>query len=105
MTALSHSATFSQKTTLVGAIAGAMEEAFDQRQTVVVLRFRQPHADSTVTMRWRVNSTARPCSVPLTDDGLVVGVLTLERGAEQPFDRGTLEVLEALAAVLGPILT
>ena len=34
----------------------------------------------------------------------MVGVLTLERGAEQPFDRGTLEVLEALAAVLGPIL-
>ncbi len=106
VTALSHSATFSQKTTLVGAIAGAMEEAFDQRQTVVV-----PPLPTTATQIRRAhdelarqfNSVAL-CSVPLTDDGRVVGVLTLERGAEQPFDRGTLDVLEALAAVLGPIL-
>ena len=64
-----------------------------------------PHADSTAhdALARQFNSLAL-CSMPLTDDGLVVGVLTLERGAEQPFDRGTLEVLEALAAVLGPIL-
>ena len=106
VTALSHSATFSQKTTLIGAIAGAMEEAFDQRQTVVVpplpttpTQIRRAHDE----LARQFNSVAL-CSVPLTDDGLVVGVLTLERGAEQPFDRGTLEVLEALAAVLGPIL-
>ena len=47
MTALSHSATFSQKTTLVGAIAGAMEEAFDQRQTGCPSASDNPHADST----------------------------------------------------------
>ena len=106
VTALSHSATFSQKTTLVGAIAGAMEEAFDQRQTVVV----PPLPTTPTQIRRAHDALARQfnslalCSMPLTDDGLVVGVLTLERGAEQPFDRGMLEVLEALAAVLGPIL-
>jgi RND family efflux transporter MFP subunit len=44
------------------------------------------------------------CTVPLTDGTAVVGALTLERPAAQPFDAGAVELCEALAAVAGPLL-
>ncbi|MEK6801415.1 MAG: HlyD family efflux transporter periplasmic adaptor subunit [Nitrospirota bacterium] len=105
LTALSHSSTFSPKTTLVRAITAAMEEALDQRQTIVV-----PPLPTTPTQIRRAHDelvrefhSAALCSVPLSCDGHVTGLLTLERGAEQPFDRTTLDVLEALSAVTGPL--
>lgn len=103
--ALSHSSSFSPKTALVRAITGAMEEALDQRQTVVL-----PPLPTTPTQIRRAHDelvrqfqTLALCSVPMLSDGRVTGVLTLERGAEQPFDRRTLDLLEALSVVAGPL--
>ncbi|MBA5869146.1 MAG: HlyD family efflux transporter periplasmic adaptor subunit [Nitrospira sp. CR2.1] len=103
--ALSHSSTFSPKTTLVRAITAAMEEALDQRHTIVL-----PPLPTTTTKIRRAHDelirefhSATVCSVPLLSDGRVTGLLTLERGAEQPFDRSALDVLEALSAVTGPL--
>lgn len=105
LTALSHNTTFSAKTNLVQVIVAAMEESLDQRQVVVVpplpttpAQIRRAHDE----LGRQFNSGAL-CSVPLLDDGCVIGVLTLERGAEQPFDRSTLDLLEAVSAVVGPI--
>lgn len=105
LTALSHNSTFSAKTTLVQAITAAMEEALDQRQTILLpplpttpAQIRRAH-DELV----RQFHTAAVCSVPLLCDGRVTGVLTVERGAEPSFDRTTLDVLEALSAVTGPL--
>ncbi len=103
--ALSHSSSFSPKTTLARAVTAAMEEALDQRQTIVL-----PPLPTTPTQIRRAHDelvrqfqTGALCSVPLSAEGLVIGVLTLERGAEQPFDRRTLDLLEALSAVIGPL--
>lgn len=105
LTALSHNSTFSSKTTLVRAITAAMEEALDQRQTIVL-----PPLPTTTTQIRRAHDelvrefhSAAVCSVPLSSEGRVTGVLTLERGAEQPFDRRTLDLLEALSVVTGPL--
>ena len=72
LTALSHSSTFSPKTTLVRAITAAMEEALDQRQTIVV-----PPLPTTPTQIRRAHDellrefhSAALCSVPLLCDGL-----------------------------------
>lgn len=104
--ALSHSANFSAKTNLVSAIAAAMEEAADQRQTVVVPAL--PASPTLVTRAhgelMRQFGSDSICSVPLVDQGLVVGVLTLERDAAHPFDRPLLELCEAVASVVGPVL-
>ena len=43
-------------------------------------------------------------TVPLMHAGRAIGALTLERGAGQRFDPPTLELLEGLAAMLGPLL-
>ncbi len=105
LTALSHNSMFSSKTTLVQAITAAMEEAFDQRQTIVLpplsttsAQIRRAH-DELV----RQFHSAAVCSVPLLCDGRVTGVLTVERGAEPSFDRMMLDVLDALSAMTGPL--
>jgi len=104
--ALSHSATFSLKTNLVQAITGAMEETLDQRTTIAFPPL--PTDPVRVTRAHEVLSRefgARAIlSIPLIEHGLVTGVLTLERGADQPFDRSTVDLLEAVGAVSGPVL-
>src|SRR5262245_37608465 len=104
--ALSHSATFSLKTNLVQAITGAMEEALDQRATIAFPPL--PTDPARVTRAHEVLGRefgARAIlSIPLIEHGLVTGVLTLERGADQPFDRSTVDLLEAVGAVSGPVL-
>lgn len=104
--ALSHSAHFNAKTNLLSALAAAMEEAADQRQAVVV-----PPLPASPTLITRAHDdvmrqfgSGSVCSVPLLDQGRVVGVLTLERDADHPFDRQTVDLCEAIAAVAGPVL-
>src|SRR5438105_2825237 len=104
--ALSHSARVSAKTNLLGAIAAAMEEAVDQRQTLV----HPPLPSDPARVTRAHEALARHfgagalCSAPLLEHGHVTGVLTLERGAEQPFDRSLVELVEAAGAVVGPVL-
>lgn len=104
--ALSHSARVTTKTNLVGAIAAAMEEAVDQRRTIVAPPL--PASPALVTCAHeklaRQYGAGAMCSVPLIEQGQVIGVLTFERGADQPFDRSVVDLVEAVGAVVGPIL-
>ncbi len=104
--ALSHSAQFNHKTDLLNAIAASMEEAVDQQQTVLVPAPAGWPAQSTRAhdeLRRRYGA-ASVCSLPLWAHGRIVGVLTCERGGEQLFDRFTVELCEAMAALVGPAL-
>jgi len=104
--AVSHSAHFGKQTNLVRAIGAAMDEALDQRATVVYpLR---PGGEARVT-RVHAELARQPdagaiCTVLLAEGRRFVGALTLERPADQPFDPATVEFCEALAAVAGPML-
>jgi RND family efflux transporter MFP subunit len=102
--AMSHSAVFDEKTNLVNQAALAMNEAFDQRATVlwpepdqgatlITAAIRQYAADS--------GSTAL-CALPLEAEHQVVGVWLLER--DTPFDAAEVDALQTLALALAPIL-
>jgi multidrug resistance efflux pump len=104
--AVSHTSEIKTQTNIVRAVAAAMEEAYDQR--AIVVHPVPPNAATRVTRAHvelaQQQGAGTICSVPLRDAGRVIAVLTLERPAERPFDTTTLELLEALGALVGPIL-
>jgi len=104
--AVSHTANFAKQTNLIRAIGAAMDEALDQRATVVYPE--PPGAEARVTGAHadlaRQSNAGAICTVLFAEGARVVGALTLERGADRPFDRATVEFCEALAAVAGPVL-
>ncbi len=104
--AVSHSAHFDKQTNLVRAIGAAMDEAIDQRGTVVYpsapgheARVVRAHTELA-----RQPEPAAICTIPLIEGRRLVGAMTLERPADRPFDAMTIELCEVLAAVAGPVL-
>jgi hypothetical protein len=104
--AVSHSAQFKERTNLLRGVAAAMEEAIDQGGTVAYPAL--PGSIPAVTRAHeelsRVHGVGATLTVPLAANDKVVGAMTLERSAEHPFDRGTLELCEAVAGLAGPLL-
>jgi hypothetical protein len=104
--ALSHSVEFNDKADLVKVITSAMHEALDQEQTVVVPPVEHPRgliSRAHEELGRRYGSLAM-CSIPLWAYGRTVGVLTFERGTERPFDQATVQLCEAIAALISPAL-
>ena len=104
--AVSHSARFSRSSNLVRAIELAMDEAIDQQALVVwpqPLDWRPQVARAHAELA-RQHALGTVCTAPLVEGGRVLGALTVERPADQPFDAVTLELLEVLAGLAGPIL-
>jgi biotin carboxyl carrier protein len=104
--AISHSAAFDRRSELVSGLQGVMEEAFDQRSAVSVppcplteRRISVAHAD--FMKRWSVGAIA---SVLITSSGRPVGVFTLERRADRPFDEDTLRACMLAVERVGPLL-
>jgi multidrug resistance efflux pump len=104
--ALSHSAHFGERANLIRAIEAAMDEALDQRTTLVF-----PSRDErTPRGTWAHGELSRQfgagaiCTVPLLRAGRPCGAMTLERRADQPFDHETVALLEAAAGFAGPAL-
>src|SRR5262249_9737077 len=52
----------------------------------------------------RQHGTGMVCSIPLPQGESIVGVLTLERPTDHPFEPADIELCEAVAALAGPIL-
>lgn len=103
--ALSHTAWFRRKTTMVRAIEAAMDEAMDQRVTIRVpaaadsaIRIQVAH--EALTASWDAASCFT--TIPLLSDGAPVGAITLLH-AEPPAD-SVIRLAEAISALLGPIL-
>jgi biotin carboxyl carrier protein len=104
--ALSHSAQFGKRSNLVRAIEAAMDEALEQRRSLVfpaasaadaeVLRSHQELA--------RDFGSGAICSVPLARQDSICGVLLLERVAERDFEPDEVALAEAASALAGPIL-
>lgn len=104
--AMSHSADFGKQTNLVRAIGAAMDEAVDQRASIVY-----PLPPDTVPLVVRMHDELRRqhgsgaiCTVPLIVHGNKFGALTLERPLERPFDPDTVELCETVAALVGPVM-
>lgn len=104
--AISHSAQFGKETNLIRTIESAMDEAVDQKAVIVhpaapgaPARVVRAHGDLA-----RLDSSGTICSIPLSGNGRILGAITLERPGDLPFDPWTIELLEAVAAVVGPLL-
>jgi multidrug resistance efflux pump len=104
--ALSHSASFGKKANVVRAIEAAMDEANDQQATVVYppggngpLQVTRAHE---ALLKDFGSGTA--CSIPLAQGAKIIGAITLERPAGEPFDARTIELCEQAAALIGPVL-
>jgi biotin carboxyl carrier protein len=104
--AFSHSAQFKERTNLVRSVAAAMDEAVDQGATVawppvpgalpVVARAHEALA--------KEQGGGTVCTIPMQVGNAFVGAITLERATGKPFDPASLELLEALTGLAGPIL-
>ena len=107
--AISHSASFKGQGRLVDAIENAMEEALDQRSSVAYPPL--PSTKRAVTMAHRaltenirVIGTSLISVVMADSKGELVGAITFERHRNEFFDKEALQLAEAIAALLGPIV-
>jgi RND family efflux transporter MFP subunit len=102
--AISHTATFDARSDFVRLLADAMDEVLDLDQSIV-----QPplEAESVGGLAHAALAAARgdacALSVRLANDNDTVGVLTLERNRDQPFESADLELCETIGQLLGPI--
>lgn len=102
--ALSHSAWFDRKSQAIGALENAMEEALDQRRSVVLPPVAGMHTAIAIAHREAAKGSAA-CSVLLAGgDGLGAGVLYLERPAAQAFSPEEVQELEQMGQLIGPVL-
>jgi hypothetical protein len=103
--AISNTAVFDEKMSLVRLIRDAMEEALDLGATMVwPARTDTEHGMIAHTELAADSKNVAVCSVPLLEDGLPIGVMTLERSHGEVFDDATIELCETAATLLGPVL-
>ncbi|NND36140.1 MAG: HlyD family efflux transporter periplasmic adaptor subunit, partial [Gammaproteobacteria bacterium] len=104
--AVSRSASADNRTALLRAIGGAMDEAVDQDTTLVF-----PPADATdirvVDAHAQLSDaycSGSICTVPITVEGRLVGAMTFEHREVGQFDATNIALYEAIVALVGPIL-
>lgn len=105
--AISATAWFDKRSALVRRIENAMEEAWDQRATVARPALPQRPQVIDVAHADLAGSGAHAlgvASVVVLARTEALGVITVERGLDQPFQDDELAWLEAWALALGPVL-
>lgn len=102
--ALSHAAAFAERMSLLRDIGHAMDEALDQRAVILLparegWEYRVARAHEDLAAAHRVGAVL---TLPLRHGGEPFGAITLER--PDPFDPATVDLLDAVATVVGPVL-
>jgi multidrug resistance efflux pump len=102
---VSHTAELGHRTNLIRAIGAAMDEAIDQKGPVT-----HPAPPDQVPRAMRAHRELGDqhgtaiLTVPFAVGTQLVGALTLERPIARPFDRAVVELVDAVAALTGPML-
>jgi RND family efflux transporter MFP subunit len=102
---ISHTAQFGKQMNLVSLLGAAMDEALDQRCLILYpgpveqLLATAAHAELS-----RVQHDGQVLTVPLLVGERFVGALTFERSPGIPFEPETIELLEHVSSVIGPVL-
>ncbi|TAK46505.1 MAG: HlyD family efflux transporter periplasmic adaptor subunit [Betaproteobacteria bacterium] len=104
--AVSHTVQFDPRTNLLRDTEAAMLEALDQGEPIVVPPARDGRLAVTLAHAElaRVSGAGGVATVPLLRDGRPIGALTLQRAPGFPFDAPSVELLEGLGSMLGPLL-
>jgi RND family efflux transporter MFP subunit len=104
--ALSHSARFEGRQSLLRQIGATMDEALDQESTIVYpaasktgLDVSRAHAELA-----RLHGTRAVCTVPLSMDHEIYGAITFERPGQEPLEPELVKLCEQAAALIGPVL-
>jgi len=105
MVALSHATQFDRHSNLARAIEAAMEEAVDQRETILYPdgMSGRPTVDQAHAALAQGFGSGVVLTLPLTSRGQTVGALCLERSGSYRFERPALELAEGVAALIGPL--
>jgi hypothetical protein len=102
---ISHTAQFGHQMNLVSLLGSAMDEALDQR---TVLLYPEPADQLVATSAHaelsRVQRDGQILTIPLLVGERFVGALTFERPPGLPFESETVELLELVTSVIGPVL-
>jgi RND family efflux transporter MFP subunit len=104
--AVSHAAQFDRHANLLGATISAMTEALDQREPVVFPADgeKRPVVTLSHAELAQASGAGGIATFPLLHGERQVGVLTLERAHGLRFDGASVQLLEGMAAMLGPLL-
>jgi multidrug resistance efflux pump len=104
--AISHTATFDSRMSLVRMIGEAMDEVLDLDAALVFppRPGEELGAVAHAELARELKAIA-VCSVPLLEDTKAIGVLTLERSSGEQFDKETIELCKTAGGLLGPILS
>ena len=104
--ALSHSADFASSMNMVRAFGAAMQEAVDQETAILhpppanaPFQVTRLHADLSGLL-----DDANVLSVPILVGDELLGALLFERRKGRDFDQETIDLCDALAALVGPVL-
>jgi RND family efflux transporter MFP subunit len=104
--ALSHSARFEGRQSLLRQIGAAMDEALDQESTIVypaaskaAMDVSRAHGELA-----RQHGARAVCTVPLSMDQEIYGAVTFERPGHEPLEPEVVKLCEQAAALVGPIL-
>lgn len=106
ITALSHSAQVDRRSNIIRRIESAMEESLDDARS---LTYPPIPPNNTLPISPMQKQLCAPhkngavCTLLLNNNGRASGALTFERHHGHPFDQSTVEVLETIAAMIGPI--
>ena len=104
--AISNAAYFGDRMTLVRDVGNAMDEALDQQ--AVILFPPRPEWEYRVTRAHGELATAHQAgailTLPLRHAGAAFGAIQLERPAGYGFTADEVELLDAVASVVGPVL-
>ncbi len=102
--AVSHTVEMDNKMNLLVAIGKAMEEAFDQRQSLMLpSEPDSPHIVREHQALAELSGHSVVMSIPLFVYGEVNGVLLFERQTTRSFSDADLELCRSVAAVIAPI--
>jgi hypothetical protein len=102
---ISHTAQFGHQMNLVSCLGAAMDEALDQHCVILYPeRADQLVATSAHAELSRVQRDGQVLTIPLLVGERFVGALTFERAPDVPFDLETVELLELVTSVVGPVL-
>ncbi|MCE8515215.1 HlyD family efflux transporter periplasmic adaptor subunit [Ruegeria pomeroyi] len=103
---LSHSGNFQRSSELVQRIADAMDEAIDQGGPIRMPQDGENTLTLTAAHQELIHSGVPRAvlTVLLRRDGRVTGAMVLERGGNNPFRDEEVDLVEAVAGILGPVL-
>jgi RND family efflux transporter MFP subunit len=102
--AISHTASFDARSDFVRLLGEAMDEVLDLDMPIVHPALDNDAVGGLVHAELSsARNAASVMSVPLIDDGELMGVMTFERGSDKPFNQAELELCKTLGLMLGPI--